>query len=108
MDYYNSNLDIFLDLPIEGPRYPLQILFDYEDRYIEECRRMVAESRRVVKKSKPRRVKQREVESEDEESKRAREKRERELAAALFADDDAPKQKTPKKRRPQIDRKSVV
>lgn len=103
MDYYKSNLDIFLDLPIEGSRYPLQLLFDYEDRYIEETRRVVAESKRVIKKPKPRRVRPKEVESEDGEERSARERRERALAAALFADDEAPKQKTPKKMRPQMD-----
>lgn len=103
MDYYNSNLDIFLDLPVEGSRYPLQLLFDYEDRYIKETRRVVAESRRVVKKPKLRRVRQKEIESGDEEERSARERRERELAAALFADDEALKQKTPKKRRAQMD-----
>ena len=108
MDYYNSNLDVFLDTPIVGVRYPLQLLFDYEDRHIEECRRKVAESRRIAKKPKPKRVRQKEVVSEDEEEKRARGRRERELAAALFADDAAPKQKTSEQRRLQMDDEELL
>ena len=99
VDYYNSHFDVFLDTPIQGVRYPLQILFDYEDRCIEECRRMVAESRYVVKKSKSKRLRQKKVQSEDEEEKRARKRRKIELAA-LFSEDDAPKHNASKKRRP--------